>query len=133
MFCFLITQKQVTKETARLNIHFCCAKCGLVVEVQGRGRVCRSAAHTSPGDAPPFGQPFHHRAEIVKAGGGSSATGLSAYIARDARIDQNGERFNFSHRADELESTGLILPAGRTGMGGRHGACGARPSGRSRR
>jgi Ti-type conjugative transfer relaxase TraA len=52
------------------------------------------------------------RAEIVKAGGGSSATGLSAYIARDARIDQNGERFNFTHRADELESTGLILPAG---------------------
>ncbi|OYV57967.1 MAG: hypothetical protein B7Z71_11490, partial [Acidocella sp. 21-58-7] len=27
-------------------------------------------------------------------------------------IDQNGERFNFTHRADELESTGLILPAG---------------------
>jgi Ti-type conjugative transfer relaxase TraA len=52
------------------------------------------------------------RAEIVKAGGGSSATGLSAYIARDARIDQNGERFNFTHRADELESTGLILPTG---------------------
>jgi Ti-type conjugative transfer relaxase TraA len=52
------------------------------------------------------------RAEIVKAGGGSSATGLSAYIARDARIDQNGERFNFTHRADELDSTGLILPAG---------------------
>jgi Ti-type conjugative transfer relaxase TraA len=52
------------------------------------------------------------RAEIVRAGGGSSATGLSAYIARDARIDQNGERFNFTHRADELESTGLILPTG---------------------
>ena len=50
------------------------------------------------------------RAEIVKAGRGSSATGLSAYIARDARIDQNGERFNFTHRADELDSTGLILP-----------------------
>jgi Ti-type conjugative transfer relaxase TraA len=52
------------------------------------------------------------RAEIVKAGGGSSATGLPAYIARDARIDQNGQRFNFTHRADELDSTGLILPAG---------------------
>ena len=52
------------------------------------------------------------RAEIVKAGGGSSATGLSAYIARDMRIDQNGERFNFTHRADELESAGLILPKG---------------------
>jgi len=50
------------------------------------------------------------RAEIVKAGGGSSATGLSAYIARDARIDQSGARFNFAHRAAELESKGLILP-----------------------
>jgi len=52
------------------------------------------------------------RAEIVKAGGGSSATGLSAYIARDIRQDQSGERFNFAHRADELEARGLILPAG---------------------
>jgi Ti-type conjugative transfer relaxase TraA len=52
------------------------------------------------------------RAEIVKAGGGSSATGLSAYITRDARQDQSGERFNFAHRADELEAHGLILPAG---------------------
>jgi Ti-type conjugative transfer relaxase TraA len=50
------------------------------------------------------------RVEIVKAGAGSSATGLSAYIARDARIDQNGQRFNFSHRADELEAHGVILP-----------------------
>lgn len=50
------------------------------------------------------------RAEIVKAGGDSSATGLSAYIARDTRIDQTGERFNFAHRADELEAKGLILP-----------------------
>jgi hypothetical protein len=50
--------------------------------------------------------------EIVKAGAGSSATGLSAYIARDARIDQTGERFNFKHRSDELESAGLIMPAG---------------------
>ena len=52
------------------------------------------------------------RAEIVKAGGGSSATGLSAYIARDIRLDQSGERFNFAHRADELAAHGLILPAG---------------------
>ena len=52
------------------------------------------------------------RAEIVKAGGGSSATGLSAYIARDARLDQSGERFNFAHRAHELVAHGLILPAG---------------------
>jgi Ti-type conjugative transfer relaxase TraA len=52
------------------------------------------------------------RCEIVKAGAGSSATGLSAYIARDARIDQTGERFNFKHRSSELESAGLILPAG---------------------
>ena len=73
------------------------------------------------------------RAEIVKAGGGSSATGLSAYIARDARIDQNGERFNFSHRADELESTGLILPAAHRNGRPTRRACGARPSGRSRR
>jgi Ti-type conjugative transfer relaxase TraA len=51
------------------------------------------------------------RAEIVKAGAGSSATGLSAYIARDIRQDQAGERFNFAHRADELEARGLILPA----------------------
>jgi Ti-type conjugative transfer relaxase TraA len=48
--------------------------------------------------------------EIVKAGAGSSATGLSAYIARDARLDQAGERFNFAHRANELEAGGLILP-----------------------
>jgi Ti-type conjugative transfer relaxase TraA len=52
------------------------------------------------------------RVEIVKAGGGSSATGLSAYIARDIRLDQSGERFNFAYRADELEAHGLILPAG---------------------
>jgi Ti-type conjugative transfer relaxase TraA len=52
------------------------------------------------------------RAEIVKAGAGSSATGLSAYIARDIRQDQAGARFNFAHRADELEARGLILPAG---------------------
>ncbi len=52
------------------------------------------------------------RAEIVKAGGGSSATGLSAYIARDIRLDQSGERFNFAHRANELAAHGLILPAG---------------------
>jgi Ti-type conjugative transfer relaxase TraA len=51
------------------------------------------------------------RVEIVKAGAGSSATGLSAYIARDARIDQSGQRFNFCHRADELEAKGLILPS----------------------
>ena len=50
------------------------------------------------------------RMEIVKAGAGSSATGLSAYIARDARRDQSGERFNFAHRAGELEAGGLILP-----------------------
>jgi Ti-type conjugative transfer relaxase TraA len=48
--------------------------------------------------------------EIVKAGAGSSATGLSAYIARDARLDHSGDRFTFAHRADELESGGLILP-----------------------
>lgn len=51
------------------------------------------------------------RVEIVKAGAGSSATCLSAYIARDMRMDQSGERFNFAHRADELEARGLILPA----------------------
>jgi Ti-type conjugative transfer relaxase TraA len=50
------------------------------------------------------------RAEIVKAGAGSSATGLSAYIARGIRQDQAGEHFNFAHRADELEARGLILP-----------------------
>jgi Ti-type conjugative transfer relaxase TraA len=50
------------------------------------------------------------RVEIVKAGADSSATGLSAYIARDARLDQSGERFNFAHRAGELEAGGLILP-----------------------
>lgn len=50
------------------------------------------------------------RVEIIKAGAGSSATGLSAYIARDARLDQTGEKFNFAHRADELEARGLILP-----------------------
>jgi Ti-type conjugative transfer relaxase TraA len=50
------------------------------------------------------------RVEIVKAGAGSSATCLSAYIARDMRMDQSGERFNFAHRADELEAKGLILP-----------------------
>jgi len=50
------------------------------------------------------------RAEIVKAGAGSSATGLSAYIARDMRLDQTGERFNFAHRAAELEAKGMILP-----------------------
>jgi len=50
------------------------------------------------------------RVEIVKAGAGSSATGLSAYIARDARCDHSGERFNFAHRASELEAGGLILP-----------------------
>ena len=48
--------------------------------------------------------------EIVKAGAGSSATGLSAYIARDARLDHGGERFNFAHRAGELEAGGLMLP-----------------------
>jgi Ti-type conjugative transfer relaxase TraA len=52
------------------------------------------------------------RVDIIKAGGGSSATGLSAYIARDARIDQSGTRFNFAHRADELEANGLVLPPG---------------------
>ncbi len=50
------------------------------------------------------------RVEIVKAGAGSSATGLSAYIARDARLDQSGTPFNFVHKADELEARGLILP-----------------------
>lgn len=70
---------------------------------------CRSTIH--PGDAPPLACRFI-RAEIVKAGGGSSATGLSAYIARDIRLDQSGERFNFAHRADELAAHGLILPAG---------------------
>ena len=50
------------------------------------------------------------RVEIVKAGAGSSATGLSAYIARDMRLDQNGMPFNFAHKADELEARGLILP-----------------------
>jgi Ti-type conjugative transfer relaxase TraA len=50
------------------------------------------------------------RVEIVKAGAGSSATGLSAYIARDMRLDQSGTPFNFAHRADELEAKGLILP-----------------------
>lgn len=50
------------------------------------------------------------RVEIVKAGAGSSATGLSAYIARDARLDQSGTPFNFAHKADELEARGLILP-----------------------
>ena len=48
--------------------------------------------------------------EIVKAGAGSSAIGLSAYIARDARRDHSGEGFNFAHRAGELEAGGLILP-----------------------
>lgn len=52
------------------------------------------------------------RVEIVKAGTGSSATGLSAYIARDMRLDQSGTPFNFAHRADELEAKGLILPSG---------------------
>ncbi|MDE2240686.1 MAG: MobA/MobL family protein, partial [Rhodospirillales bacterium] len=51
------------------------------------------------------------RVEIVKAGAGSSATGLSAYIARDARLDQSGTPFNFAHKADELEARGMILPA----------------------
>ena len=51
------------------------------------------------------------RVEIVKAGAGSSATGLSAYIARDARLDQSGTPFNFAHKADELEARGVILPA----------------------
>jgi Ti-type conjugative transfer relaxase TraA len=50
------------------------------------------------------------RVEIVKAGAGSSATGLSAYIARDARLDQSGTPFNFAHKADELEARGVILP-----------------------
>src|SRR6516165_4555874 len=50
------------------------------------------------------------RVEIVKAGAGSSATGLSAYIARDARLDQSGTPFNFAHKADELEARGMILP-----------------------
>jgi Ti-type conjugative transfer relaxase TraA len=50
------------------------------------------------------------RVEIVKAGAGSSATGLSAYIARDMRLDQSGTPFNFAHKADELEARGLILP-----------------------
>ena len=50
------------------------------------------------------------RMEIVKAGAGSSAIGLSAYIARDARRDHSGEGFNFAHRAGELEAGGLILP-----------------------
>ena len=52
------------------------------------------------------------RVEIVKAGAGSSATGLSAYIARDMRLDQSGTPFNFAHKADELEARGLILPCG---------------------
>jgi Ti-type conjugative transfer relaxase TraA len=51
------------------------------------------------------------RVEIVKAGAGSSATGLSAYIARDARLDQSGTPFNFAHKVDELEARGLILSA----------------------
>lgn len=51
------------------------------------------------------------RVEIVKAGAGSSATGLSAYIARDARLDQSGTPFNFAHKANELEARGMILPA----------------------
>ena len=51
------------------------------------------------------------RVEIVKAGAESSATGLSAYIARDARLSQDGQRFNFAHKAEELEARGLLLPA----------------------
>jgi Ti-type conjugative transfer relaxase TraA len=84
-----------------------------VVEAQEEAGFWHPAAYptTHPGDAPPLASRFI-RAEIVKAGGGSSATGLSAYIARDIRQDQSGERFNFAHRADELAAHGLILPAG---------------------
>ena len=53
------------------------------------------------------------RMELVKAGSGSSAVGLSSYITRSARTDQvNGDGFNFSHKADELVSTGILLPEG---------------------
>ena len=50
------------------------------------------------------------RVEIVKAEGGSSIVGLSAYVARKARVDIDGSQFNFCHRADELVDYGLVVP-----------------------
>jgi Ti-type conjugative transfer relaxase TraA len=51
--------------------------------------------------------------EVVKAGSGSSAVGLSTYITRGARTDQtNGDSFNFQHKEGELVATGTSLPDG---------------------
>lgn len=49
------------------------------------------------------------RVEVIKAEEGS-ITGLSAYVRREARVDLEGARFNFRHRADELVDCGIVLP-----------------------
>ena len=47
----------------------------------------------------------------VHRAGAGSAVGLSAYIARDQRMDSvTGEHFSFESRRDELVARGLVLP-----------------------
>ena len=53
------------------------------------------------------------RVEIVSAGGGSSAVGLSAYITRTIREDlATGESYNFARKAGDIVHYAVLLPPG---------------------
>lgn len=53
------------------------------------------------------------RVEVVKAGAGSSAVGLSSYIARDEREDQTiSTNYSFGQMRADLVSRGVLVPAG---------------------
>lgn len=51
------------------------------------------------------------RTEVISAGKGSSAVGLSAYIAReDRRAEATDNAYGFAHRDDDLEHCAVYLP-----------------------
>lgn len=53
------------------------------------------------------------RTEVISAGKGSSALGLSAYIAREDRhAEATGQAYGFAHRDDDLQHCAVYLPEG---------------------